>query len=122
MSARTAKRKLLDRIFKAAEVEVECRRSVQASEPQYRVGLVEHLAEAKAGLWAPRGEWVNSQTAVALLKCHEECLAEMRAFLETRCGHTRASSDDEVVVDWVRRQVGRKLKMVQRKRRKRLKS
>jgi hypothetical protein len=44
---------LVDGIFTATEIEVECRRSIQAKEPRYRAGLVVSLTEAKAGLWDP---------------------------------------------------------------------
>jgi len=47
---------LADGIFTATEIAVECRRSVQASEPRYRAGLVVYLNEAKAGLFEPRFE------------------------------------------------------------------
>jgi hypothetical protein len=45
--------RLIDGIFTATEVLVECRRSVQAPEPRYRAGLVIYLNAAKAGLWDP---------------------------------------------------------------------
>lgn len=44
--------RLVDGIFTATEVQVECRRSVQAS-IRYRAGLVVFLNAAKAGLWDP---------------------------------------------------------------------
>lgn len=45
--------RLIDGIFTATEVQVECRRSTQAPEPRYRAGLVVHLNAARAGLWDP---------------------------------------------------------------------
>lgn len=45
--------RLVDGIFTATEVLVECRRSAQAPEPRYRAGLVIYLNAAKAGLWDP---------------------------------------------------------------------
>lgn len=55
---------LIDGIFTATEIEVECRRSVQAREPRYRAGLVVFLNAAKAGLWDPA--W-QSQFSPSLL-------------------------------------------------------
>jgi hypothetical protein len=45
--------RLIDGIFAATEILVECRRSTQAPEPRYRAGLVVFLNAAKAGLWDP---------------------------------------------------------------------
>lgn len=45
---------LADGIFTATEIEVELRRSVQASEPRYRAGLVVYLNAAKSFLFDPR--------------------------------------------------------------------
>lgn len=42
---------LIDGIFTATEIQVECRRSVQAPEPRYRYGWVVNALEAKANLW-----------------------------------------------------------------------
>lgn len=56
---------LLDGIFTATEVQVECRRSVQAPEPRYRLGWVTHALEAKANLWNPA--W-RSTTPLTVLK------------------------------------------------------
>lgn len=43
--------RLIDGIFTATEILVECRYSVQAPEPRYRAGLIVYLNAAKAGLW-----------------------------------------------------------------------
>jgi hypothetical protein len=43
--------RLIDGIFTATEILVECRHSVQTPEPRYRAGLVVYLNAAKAGLW-----------------------------------------------------------------------
>jgi hypothetical protein len=43
--------RLIDGIFTATEILVECRCSVQAPEPRYRAGLIVYLNAAKAGLW-----------------------------------------------------------------------
>jgi hypothetical protein len=45
--------RLIDGIFTATEIQVECRRSTQAPEPRYRAGLVLYLNAARAGLWDP---------------------------------------------------------------------
>ncbi len=45
--------RLIDGIFSATEIQVECRRSTQAPDPRYRAGLVTYLNAAKAGLWDP---------------------------------------------------------------------
>ena len=47
--------RLLDGVFTALEIMVECRRSVQAPDVRYRAGLVLHLNAARAGLMNP--EW-----------------------------------------------------------------
>lgn len=54
--------KLIDGMFTALEVKVECRRSVQAS-VRYRAGLVVWVNAAKAGLWDPnwKGNIPNAQ-------------------------------------------------------------
>lgn len=46
--------RLIDGIFTATEIQVECRRSTQAPDPRYRAGLVVFLNAAKAGLWDPK--------------------------------------------------------------------
>lgn len=56
---------LVDGIFTAAEVQVECRMSVQAPEPRYRLGWVTHALEAKANLWNPK--W-KSATPLTIFK------------------------------------------------------
>jgi hypothetical protein len=61
--------RLIDGILTATEVQVECRRSVQASEPRYRAGWVVHANAAKAGLWDPN--W-KSPFPPGLLKCLDE--------------------------------------------------
>ena len=45
--------RLVDGIFTATEIQVECHRSVQVPDPRYRAGLVTYLNAAKAGLWDP---------------------------------------------------------------------
>lgn len=45
---------LADGIFTLTEIRVECRRSVQMSEPRYRAGLVVYLNMAKAFLFDPK--------------------------------------------------------------------
>lgn len=42
---------LIDGIFTATEIQIECRRSVQAPEPRYRAGVIVYLNAAKEGLW-----------------------------------------------------------------------
>lgn len=56
---------LIDGIFTATEVQILCRRSVQAPEPQYRAGAIVYLQAAKAGFWNP--DWQN-QFPPALLR------------------------------------------------------
>jgi len=56
----------VDGIFTAVEIQVECRRSVQAPEPRYRAGLVVYLNAAKAGLWDPK--WKSHFTPGQLKK------------------------------------------------------
>lgn len=48
--------RLVDGIFTATEILIECRRSVQAPAPRYRAGLVLFANAAKAGLFDPRWE------------------------------------------------------------------
>lgn len=47
-------RRLIDGVFTATEVQVECRRSVQMPQPRYRAGLVVYLNAARQGLFDPR--------------------------------------------------------------------
>lgn len=55
---------LIDGMFTALEIKVECRRSVQTPAPRYRAGLVVHAAAAKAGLWDPH--WKGQFTPAEL--------------------------------------------------------
>lgn len=45
--------RLVDGIYTATEIQVECRRSVQMPEPRYRAGWVVVMNSAKAGLFDP---------------------------------------------------------------------
>lgn len=58
--------RLVDGIFTATEVQVECRRSAQSPEPRYRAGLVLYLNAARAGLFDP--QWKPPFTASQLKK------------------------------------------------------
>jgi hypothetical protein len=45
--------RLVDGLFTAAEIQLLMHRSVQSPTPNYRMGAVIYLLEAKAGLWDP---------------------------------------------------------------------
>ena len=53
-------RSLVDGIFAASEIQILLRQSQQTPEPQYRLGLVAYLNEAKRGLTNPR--WTSQFT------------------------------------------------------------
>lgn len=58
--------RLIDGIFTATEILIECRRSGQASAPRYRAGLVLFANAARAGLFDPR--WQSPFQPAALKK------------------------------------------------------
>lgn len=62
---------LIDGIFTSTEVQVLCRRSVQAPAPQYRLGWVANALEAKANLWNPK--WAPS-IPLPVLKRMDACM------------------------------------------------
>ena len=61
--------RLIDGLFTAMGIRVECRRSVQLPQPRYRAGLVVFVAAAKQGLWDPN--WQSPFTAGELKRLDE---------------------------------------------------
>jgi hypothetical protein len=69
--------RLFDGMFTALEIQVECRRSVQATEPQYRASLPVMVNAAKAGLFDPKWKLQFSPRQLARLDA-----AWKKAFVE----------------------------------------
>ena len=67
---------LIDGMFTAMEIRVECRRSVQTPAARYRAGLVTHVASAKAGLWDPN--WQSPFTPAELKRLDQAWEETMR--------------------------------------------